>query len=168
MSRPVIESVSLFGLGYVGCVSAACLASRGYRVVGVDVNRDKMDTLSGFKHPSKYDAQFLLKPTSKANTKLILAEEDNIKHVFASLATKVTSQSVIIGKLSSYARRNRTKKALWELDNLHRSRYLLSYVDSLRLRRNVQRALNRGESYHKLVRAVAYANAGKLRVRTRP
>jgi hypothetical protein len=72
---------------------------------------------------------------------------------------------VIIGKLSSYARKNRTKKALWELDNLHRSRYLLSYVDSLRLRRNVQRALNRGESYHKLVRAVAYANGGRLRAR---
>ena len=45
-------------------------------------------------------------------------------------------------------------------------RYLLSYIDSLRLRRNVQRALNRGESYHKLVRAVAYANGGRLRVRT--
>ncbi|HXM27921.1 MAG TPA: Tn3 family transposase, partial [Chthoniobacterales bacterium] len=28
------------------------------------------------------------------------------------------------------------------------------------------RALKRGESYHKLVRAVAYANGGKLRVRT--
>jgi hypothetical protein len=55
---------------------------------------------------------------------------------------------------------------LWELDNLHRSRYLLSYIDSLRLRRNVQRALDRGESYRKLVRAVAYANAGKLLVRT--
>ena len=125
-----------------------------------------METLVGFKHPSKYDANFLLKPRSKVNTKLILAEEENIKHIFASLATKVTSQSVIIGKLSSYARKNRTKKAMWELDSLYRSRYLLNYVDSLRLRRNVQRALNRGESYHKLVRAVAYANAGKLRVRT--
>jgi Tn3 transposase DDE domain-containing protein len=30
----------------------------------------------------------------------------------------------------------------------------------------VQRALNRGESYHKLVRAVAYAHGGRLRVRT--
>ena len=30
----------------------------------------------------------------------------------------------------------------------------------------MQRALNRGESYHKPVRAVAYANAGKLRLRT--
>ena len=82
----------------------------------------------------------------KANTKLILAEEDNIQHILASLALTVTQQSVIIAKLSSYPRKNRTKKALWELDNL--------------------RALNRGESYHKLVRAVAYANGGKLRVRT--
>ncbi len=75
----------------------------------------------------------------------------------ASLALKVTSQSVIIGKLSAYARKNRTKKALWELDNIYRSLYLLNYVDSVMLRRNVQRALNRGESYHKLRRAVAYA-----------
>jgi TnpA family transposase len=34
---------------------------------------------------------------------------------------KVTRQSVIIAKLSSYPRKNRTKKALWELDNLRRS-----------------------------------------------
>ena len=55
---------------------------------------------------------------------------------------------------------------MWELDSLYRSRYLLNYVDSLSLRRNVHKALNRGESYHKLARAVAYANGGKLRVRT--
>lgn len=90
----------------------------------------------------------------------------NIRHIFASLATKVTSQSVIIGKLSSYARRNRTKKALWELESLHRSRHLLNYVDSLGLRRNIQRALCRGESYHRLVRAIAFANGGRLRVKT--
>ncbi len=162
--RPAAHSTDTHGTNEV---NFAILGVFGYQFAPRyrDI-RDKTATLSGFKHPSRYDAQFLLKPSSKANTKLILAEEDNIKHIFASLATKVTSQSVIIGKLSSYARKNRTKKALWELDNLYRSRYLLSYVDSLRLRRNVQRALNRGESYHKLLRAVAYANAGRLRVRT--
>ena len=34
------------------------------------------------------------------------------------------------------------------------------------LRQNVQLALNRGESYHKLRKAVAFANFGKLRFKT--
>ena len=90
----------------------------------------------------------------------------NIQHILASLALKATRQSVIIAKLNSYPRKNRTKKALWGLDNLRRSLRLLNYVDSPQFQRNIQRALNRGESYHKLVRAVAYANGGKSRVRT--
>ena len=44
-------AVSVFGLGYVGCVSAACLASRGHRVVGVDVNRQKLDDLRQGRAP---------------------------------------------------------------------------------------------------------------------
>lgn len=37
--------VSVFGLGYVGCVSAACLAREGHNVVGVDVNPAKVDMI---------------------------------------------------------------------------------------------------------------------------
>jgi GDP-mannose 6-dehydrogenase len=43
--------VSLFGLGYVGCVSAACLARAGFRVVGVDVNPLKVDILNSGQSP---------------------------------------------------------------------------------------------------------------------
>ena len=39
------NSVSVFGLGYVGCVSAACLAREGNTVVGVDVSRSKVDMI---------------------------------------------------------------------------------------------------------------------------
>mgnify|MGYP001813575858 FL=1 len=72
----------------------------------------------------------------------------------------------IVGKLSAYARKNRTKRARWEYDNIMRSLYLLDYIDSPLLRRNVQRVLSRGENYHQLRRAVSYANFGKLRFKT--
>jgi TnpA family transposase len=117
-------------------------------------------------HPSQYDPDWLLRPIRKINKKLIIEEWENIQRIVVSLALKTTTQSIVIGKLSSYARKNRTKRALWEYDNIIRSLYLLDYIDSLSLRRNVQHALNQGESYHKLHKAVSYANFGRLRFKT--
>ena len=42
-------AVSVFGLGYVGCVTAACLADRGFTVVGVDVTQAKVDLINAGK-----------------------------------------------------------------------------------------------------------------------
>jgi len=44
-------TVSVYGLGYVGCVSAVCLASMGFRVIGVDVNPDKVASLQAGMAP---------------------------------------------------------------------------------------------------------------------
>jgi GDP-mannose 6-dehydrogenase len=43
--------VSVFGLGYVGCVSAASFASDGHEVIGVDVNADKVAALNAGRSP---------------------------------------------------------------------------------------------------------------------
>ena len=46
MNKEISNSISVFGLGYIGCVSAACLAQAGYKVVGVDINLEKVDLVN--------------------------------------------------------------------------------------------------------------------------
>jgi GDP-mannose 6-dehydrogenase len=43
--------ISVFGLGYVGCVSAACLAARGHDVLGVDVSPAKVEMVGRGQAP---------------------------------------------------------------------------------------------------------------------
>jgi GDP-mannose 6-dehydrogenase len=45
------QQVAVLGLGYVGCVTAACLAKLGHHVIGVDSDQFKVDTVRAGRAP---------------------------------------------------------------------------------------------------------------------
>jgi TnpA family transposase len=147
-------------------VNFFCLYTFGYHYAPRyrDLHK-RMDGLVGFKQPSEY-RNFLIKPARKVYEKLVVDEWPTVQRIMASLAQKDVTQATIIRKLASYARQNKTKKALWELENIFRTLYILDFIDDVNLRQCVQKALNRGEAYHRLRRAVAFVNGGKFRVKT--
>src|SRR5215469_1924603 len=49
--NPVSLSISLFGLGYVGSVSAVCFAHMGHKVTGVDISKAKVEMLDSGRSP---------------------------------------------------------------------------------------------------------------------
>jgi GDP-mannose 6-dehydrogenase len=44
-------NISIFGLGYVGAVTAGCLTSRGHKIIGVDVSEKKVNAFRSGQSP---------------------------------------------------------------------------------------------------------------------
>ena len=97
------------------------------------------------------------------NHEWIEKDWETIQHIVISLQQKTTTQSTIIRKLSTYKKSHTSLRALTEYDRLIKFLYILDYIDDISLRSYVQRALNRGEAYHQLRRAIASINGNRFR-----
>jgi GDP-mannose 6-dehydrogenase len=81
-------NISIFGLGYVGCVSLGCLAKNGHNVIGVDTNLSKVEQINSGK------ATIIEKDID-----IIIAEQRSAGHISATtdiaLAIKGSEISII-------------------------------------------------------------------------
>lgn len=109
------------------------------------------------------DDQLIIRLKKQFNIKLIAQEWENIQHIICSLSRKTTVQSTVVKKLSNAKRSGKTLAALREYDRIIKCIYVLYYADNKTLRQFVQQALNRGEAYHQLRRAIASVNGNQFR-----
>lgn len=123
----------------------------------------KTENIFGFNALNMYNENYLIKPSQKVNEKIIIDSWSEIQAIMASLMSQESSPSVIVRKFCSHLQKSKTKNALWELNNILRSIYLLRYVDDPLLRRVVRVALNRGEGYHALRRKIGETNGSSFR-----
>ena len=80
-------NVSVFGLGYVGCVSAAAFADDGHDVVGVDVIRDKVDAVNAGRSPIVEPGldELLQRGASEGRLRATTSTEDAVRATDLSL-----------------------------------------------------------------------------------
>ena len=68
-------NISIFGLGYVGAVSLACLARDGHRVIGVDVDQAKLDLIAAGKTPVVEEGMVQLMEASAASGRVAVTRD---------------------------------------------------------------------------------------------
>lgn len=93
-------SISIFGLGYVGSVSAACFASMGHRVVGVDVSPAKVEMMQSGRSPI-IEARMAELVAEGNRSRLLHATTDSVTAVVESAVSFVCvgTPSLRSGKL---------------------------------------------------------------------
>ncbi len=120
------------------------------------------ETFWGFGNAKDYN-ECIVKPTKFINEELFIQEWDNIQRIVASLLSGEEAPSILISKLASKNYSSDTKKAFIQYNHVVRSEFLLTYLHDPEFRRAILIALNRGEAFNNLYRAIAVLRKGELR-----
>lgn len=120
------------------------------------------ETMWGFGRRDEYN-NLIITPDKIIKKDYIIDDWDNMQRMVASMLTSEAIPSVIIGKMSSRNYRSKTKLAFSHYNHIVRSNFILRCINDKRFRWAIECALNRGEAFNNLYRAIALLNGGKFR-----
>ena len=98
------------------------------------------------------------KPNKYLTEDLIKSEWDEVLRFTATIKLKHTTASQLFRRLNSYAKQHPLYRALKEFGKIHKTLFILQYVDDLEFRQSIEKQLNKVEGSHKLAKAIAIGN----------
>lgn len=102
---------------------------------------------------------------AKINTHVIEAQWDNLIRLVAACELGHTTVARALRKLEAAGPSLDLFRALQEVGRIDKTLYLIAFISTPELRRQVTYQLNKNESYHSLANALFWAQKGELRLR---
>jgi TnpA family transposase len=94
---------------------------------------------------------------------LIEEQYDQLVKIAASLKNKTAPAHVVLKRLINATPADHISKALTQLGRIIKSIFILKYLGDEKMRRKIQKQLNRGEQRHGLAKWLFFANHGQFR-----
>ncbi len=123
----------------------------------------KKQRLYAFRQETRQEAlPNTVRPVGYINTALLLEQWDEILRFVATMKVKETTASDLFRRLNSYSKQHALYRALKTFGHIHKSLFILRYLDDLALRQAIEKQLNKSESAHKFTRAISVGNPREL------
>ena len=105
---------------------------------------------------------YTLLPVKQINTQIIEEQWDQILRLVITIKERRVSASQLLKRLTSYSRKHKLYRALREFGRIIKTRFLLTYIDDVSLRQQIEKQLNKVENANKFSKAVFFGNSGEF------
>lgn len=124
----------------------------------------KKQKIYAFSSKKTYENRgYKILPSRIINQKIIAKYWEDILRFMVTIKLKKVTASQLFKRLSSYAKNNPLYKAIKEFGRIIKSLFILTYYDDVKLRRRIEKQLNRIELSNKFGNAVFYANNSEFK-----
>lgn len=123
----------------------------------------KNQRLYAFRQKTRQeDLPNTVRPMGYINSALLLEQWDEILRFVATMKVKETTASDLFRRLNSYSKQHTLYRALKTFGHIHKSLFILRYLDDVALRQAIEKQLNKSESAHRFARAISVGNPREL------